>query len=104
MAESSEKKETMMRRKDLRGAQEWIGAEELMRSLMVWRLSGRKISMSWRLVIRRVLEGGVGAWRGGMADRSIERGVREREEGRDDCVELGVDMMMMMMIRGGGVD
>jgi hypothetical protein len=31
----------------------------------------------------------VGCWRGGMADRSMERGVCEREEG----VVLGVDMV-----------
>lgn len=31
-----------------------------MRSLMVWRLSGRNISRSFRFVIMRVLDGGVG--------------------------------------------
>lgn len=35
MAESSSKKETIMRRKERRGAQEWTGAEALMRSLIV---------------------------------------------------------------------
>lgn len=50
----------MMRLKDLRGAQEWIGAEELMSSLMVWRLSGRNISRSFKFVIIKVLDGGVG--------------------------------------------
>ena len=60
IADSSSKKDTMMRRKDLRGAQECIGADEFMRSLMVWRLSGRNISRSFRFVIMSVLDGGVG--------------------------------------------
>ncbi len=74
-----------MRRKDLRGAQEWIGAEALMRSLMVWRLSARKISASWRLVISSVFEGGVGCCRGGREERSIDIGVLDPfdEAGRD---------------------
>ena len=46
IAESSLKKDTIIRRKDFNGAQEWIGADELMRSLMVCRLSGRKTSAS----------------------------------------------------------
>jgi hypothetical protein len=92
MAESSSKKETMMRRKDLRGAQEWIGAEALTRSLMVWRLSARNISASWRLVIRRVFEGGVGCCNGGREDRSIDIGVLDpfEETGRDVGGELSV--------------
>jgi len=61
-----------MRRKDLRGAHEWIGAEAFMRSLMVWRLSARKMEASWRLVIRRVLEGGVGWIKGGRFERSMD--------------------------------
>lgn len=61
-----------MRRKDLRGAQEWIGAEALMRSLIVCRLSARKISASWRLVIRRVFDGGVGWIKGGRFERSMD--------------------------------
>jgi len=77
-----------MRRKDFRGAQEWMGADVLMRSLMVWRLSGRNISRSLRFVIIRVFDGGVGCWRGGMLERSSERGVGERDEGRE---EFGVD-------------
>lgn len=49
-----------MRRKDFRGAKVWMGAEVLISSRIVWRLSARKMEASWRLVIRRVLEGGVG--------------------------------------------
>lgn len=60
IADSSFQKDTTILRKDLRGAQVWIGAEALMSSLMVWRLSARKISASWRLVIKSVFEGGVG--------------------------------------------
>ena len=75
MAESSLKKETIMRRKERSGAQEWIGAEALIKSLIVWRLSARKTSGSWRLVINRVFEGGVGMLRGGIVERSRDRGV-----------------------------
>jgi len=39
---------------------------------MVWRLSARNISASWRLVIRRVFEGGVGWIRGGRVERSMD--------------------------------
>lgn len=79
-----------MRLKDLSGAHEWIGAEALMRSLMVWRLSARKISASWRLVMRRVFEGGVGCCRGGIEERSIDIGVLDPfdETGRDAGGEL----------------
>jgi len=79
-----------MRLKDLRGAHEWMGAEALMRSLMVWRLSARKISASWRLVIRRVFEGGVGCCSGGREERSIDIGVLDPldETGRDVGGEL----------------
>jgi hypothetical protein len=89
MAEASSKKETMMRRKDLRGAQAWIGAEESMRSLMVWRLSGRKMAVSRRFVMRRVFEGGVGIDRGGTIERSIDMVLRESlEVGRDEGGEV----------------
>jgi len=83
--DSSSKNDTIMRRKDLRGAQEWIGAEVLMRSLIVWRLSARKMDASWRLVIMRVFEGGVGWVRGGMLERSMDMLLfRElRDVGRD---------------------
>lgn len=40
---------------------------------------------SFRFVMMRVLDAGVGAWYGGTAERSMERGVRERE--RDECLE-----------------
>ena len=79
-----------MRLKDLRGAHEWIGAEALMRSLMVWRLSARKISASCRLVMRRVFEGGVGCCSGGIEERSNDIGVLDPldETGRDVGGEL----------------
>jgi len=52
---------------------------------MVWRLSGRNISGSERLVMRRVLEGGVGWTSGGKVLRSIDIFVlEEREVGRED--------------------
>jgi hypothetical protein len=102
-----------MRLNDLRGAHEWIGAEALTRSLMVWRLSARKISASWRLVIRSVFEGGVGCCRGGIEERSIDIGVLDPldETGRDvggELSELSVAILMveccpwrLSRIRGG---
>ena len=49
--------------------------------------------MSWRLVIRRVFDAGVGCIRGGMDERSIESGDREPrdEAGREDCGVLSAD-------------
>lgn len=87
-----------MREKDLRGAQVWMGAEVLMRSLMVRRFSGRKISLEERLVMISVFEGGVGKLRGGRLERSKERPAeRERlEDGRDDCGEDSVDIVAIM--------
>lgn len=75
-----------MREKDLRGAQVWIGAEVLMRSLIVRRFSGRKMSFVERFVMMRVLEGGVGMLRGGRFERSRESPAERerREEGRED--------------------
>lgn len=78
-----------MRRKDLRGAQTWIGADALIRSRIVWRLSGRKISGSCRFVMRRVFEGGVGMDIGGRLERSMVMEARDpREEGREAGGEL----------------
>ena len=89
MADSSLKKETMIRLKDLSGAQECMGAEALIRSRMVWRLSARKISVSRRLVMRSVFEGGVGNDNGGTVDKSSESGVR----GLDDLGEEASDIL-----------
>ncbi len=91
MAESSVKKETIMRRKDFSGAQEWMGADELIKSLIVWMLSARNISGSLRLVIRRVFEGGVGWTRGGRLERSIDIGLDLRDDGRERGGEVGDD-------------
>lgn len=54
---------------------------------MVWRFSGRKISLSSRLVNRRVFDGGVGKLGGGRLERSRERferreALEEEREGR----------------------
>lgn len=83
----------MIRRKLLRGAHEWIGAEELMSSLMVWMLSARNISGSFKLVMRRVFEGGVGCVSAGMLDRSIDILDRLREVGLDDSGVRSGDML-----------
>ena len=85
-----------MRRKDFNGENVWIGALELMSSRMVWRLVAWKIDGSFKFVMMRVLDAGVGAWYGGTADRSMERGVREREE----CLEE-VDSLSDMLIVPG---
>lgn len=86
-----------MREKDLSGAQVWIGAEVLMRSLMVSRFSGRKMSFVERLVMMRVLDGGVGMLRGGRFERSRERPAERerRDEGRDDWGEDSVDILAL---------
>jgi len=94
MAEFSSKKDTMILRKDLSGAHEWIGAEALTRSLIVWRLSARNISGSCRFVMRRVFEGGVGWTRGGIVLRSIDIGLRDSlDTGRDAGGELSEDIL-----------
>lgn len=83
-----------MRRKDLRGAHEWMGAVLLMRSLTVCRLSGRKTARSLRFVMSRVLDGGVGSASGGSVERSRESGVRDLEEvGLDETGEIIGDML-----------
>jgi hypothetical protein len=67
-----------------------------MSSLMVWRLSGRKISASFKFVISRVLEGGVGMDRGGTFERSIDMHVRDAfEDERDIGGELSADMLVV---------
>lgn len=62
---------------------------------MVWRLSGRNISRSFRFVIMRVFDGGVGCWRAGTAEISRLRGVREREDAREDS---GLDWVAMVLV------
>lgn len=52
------------------GAQVWIGAVLLRSSRRVCRLSGRKTERSFRLVMRRVLDAGVGFWSCGRLERS----------------------------------
>lgn len=63
-------------------------------------LSARKISGSFRLVMRSVFEGGVGATRGGTDERSMDilAFLDSREEGRDDCGEVSVDIMEAIIV------
>jgi hypothetical protein len=82
-----------MRRNDLSGAHEWRGADELIRSLIVCRCSGRKMSRLCRLVMRSVFEGGVGCDSGGSEDKSSESGVRDLNEAGDDLGELEVILL-----------
>lgn len=50
-----------MRRKDFRGEKVWIGALLSMSSRMVWRLVAWKMDGSFRFVMMRVFDAGVGA-------------------------------------------
>jgi len=94
IAEASSKNDTIIREKDFKGAQEWMGALVLMSSRIVWRLSARKTTGSLRLVTMSVFEGGVGCVYGGMEERSIESGVLDREVGLN-CGELCPDIVMV---------
>lgn len=87
--ESVSKKETMMRRKDLSGANEWIGATFSMRPRISCKFSGKKMSVLLRLVKRRVLDGGVGWINGGRSERSRLRLALLREEVEDDLERRG---------------
>jgi len=55
--------------------------------------SARKIRGSLRLVIRRVFEGGVGSWKAGMPDRSMDIGDRDLDNGREEDGELSADIL-----------
>ena len=78
----------MMRRNDFNGEKVWIGALLLMSSRMVWRLVAWKMDGSFRFVMMRVFDAEVGGEYGGTAERSRERGVREREECLDPVDSL----------------
>jgi len=84
MADSSSKKEMMMRFSDFSGDQAWMGAMLETASRMVWRLSGAKMSRELRLVMISVLDGGVGWTSGGMLERSSDSdALEERVDARD---------------------
>lgn len=70
MAACSSRNDTTMRRKDFRGDHVYMGAVASISCRMVCKFSGRKMSRSSKLVMRRVLVGGVGCVSGGMLDRS----------------------------------
>jgi len=82
-----------MRRKDLSGANEWMGAVCSMRSRMVCRFSGRKMSVLSRLVKMSVFEGGVGWTNGGRLDRSRQRFALLRPEVEEDLERTGVSIV-----------
>lgn len=67
-----------MRCIDFSGEKEFSGAIELMCTRIVASEAGWKIFESSRRVIRRVLDGGAGCCNGGMLDRSIDNGERDR--------------------------
>ena len=88
-----------MRRKDLRGEKECSGAEALIRSRIWTRDGAEKIVGSWRLVMRRVFDGGEGIISGGSEERSSVRGVDEGgEEGLFRSV-AGGEMVVFAMVR-----
>lgn len=89
-----------MRRKDLSGANECMGATLSMRSRISCRFSGRKMSMLLRLVKRRVLDGGVGWINGGRSERSRLRLALLREEVEDDLEGRGVGSIMKSELCG----
>jgi len=70
-----------------------MGADVLMSSRIVWRLSARKTMGSLRLVIMRVFEGGVGSVYGGMEERSMESGVLDRGLELVEGGKLSVDIL-----------
>lgn len=84
-----------MRRRDLRGANEWRGIERVwvICCRMVAREAGWKMRASSSWVIKRVLDGGAGWESGGKELRSIESGDLgprdEMEEG--DVGDFGGD-------------
>jgi len=75
-----------------------MGADVLMSSRMVWRLSARKTVGSLRLVIMRVFEGGVGCVYGGMEERSMESGVLDRGLGLVEGGKLSVDILIDLKV------
>ena len=89
-----------MRRKDFRGAKMWIVACSLMAVEMDSRTEEVKISRDWRLVIRRVLLGGVGCERGGRSEKSRDMLKERRFEGEEaGGVEMSMAMVFCVMWR-----
>lgn len=70
-----------MRRRDGSGEKEFRGATEVIWLRIASREEGWKRMRSFRSVMRRVFEGGVGLESGGRLERSMER------DGRDDREE-----------------
>lgn len=94
---------------DFSGENELSGAIEVMCARIVAMEAGWKILGSSSLVMRRVLDGGAGCCSGGMLDRSIDKGDRERfcdkgGEGVDGLAERGGDAEARLCVwRGEGV-
>lgn len=97
MAASISKKEMTMRRKDLSGAKAWIGAVMAISPRIRSKLSGRKMSVLFRPVKRRVFDGGVGCVKGGKLERSrVRPDLREADE--DDREGRGESSMMCVAV------
>lgn len=87
-----------MRRKDFNGAHECNGAESLIRSRILKSWVGWNMAGSCRLVMRRVLDGGDGLIRGGIEERSRERGVRvPLDTGLEEC-EAGGEVPSFVIV------
>lgn len=93
MASSVVQKVTITRRMDLSGEKVWIFACWLIAWVMLSRFAAVKISGALRLVMRRVLLGGVGCESAGKSERSMERFGERRREG--DVGEGAGDICMM---------
>jgi len=99
-----------MRCIDFSGENEFNGATLAMCARIKARDSVWKIFGSSRRVIKRVLDGGLGCWSGGMLERSIDNGERERlcemeegeaVDGEADCG--GDDEVRFCVCSGDGI-
>lgn len=84
MASSTEWNEQTIRRREGSGEKEFRGATDSISLRMVASEAGWKRTISWRSVIRRVFDGGLGWERGGRLERSrVSAGRDEEEEDRE---------------------
>lgn len=92
-----------MRRKDFSGAKEWVVAWASRADFMLARFGAVKIEGSLRLVIIRVLEGGVGceSWGRSLKSRESEGEWRRFVDvvvGESVGEEVGEDMIVVVVV------
>jgi len=87
VADSTSKKDTMILRNDVRGAQVCMGTCWLIVSRIVVRFVGSKMAISSRFVIKSVFVGGDGLMRGGKSERSSD----SFDFGEEDRLLLAVE-------------